>query len=237
MIAGRHARTVRYAPMRLTSTTFSNAPGGSVRTMPPTAMPALASTASRPPRRSTVPDTAVSSASESVMSASNHAVSGPQSAATRSSSSGSKPTSERRAPRAAAKRAVAAPMPRAAPVMRTTLPLSDSSAAMRRGPYRPVRPRGIVRRYAAAVPALVSIEARGDVALVRVDRPPANAMDRELLAEAVAACEQLAAGEAAAVVITGREGFFSAGVDLKLAPTLDAEAQRAMVDGINRMAA
>jgi enoyl-CoA hydratase len=87
------------------------------------------------------------------------------------------------------------------------------------------------------VPALVSIEARGDVAVVRVDRPPANAMDRELLADAVAACEQLTADEPAAVVITGREGFFSAGVDLKLAPTLDAEGQRAMVDGINRMAA
>jgi enoyl-CoA hydratase len=37
------------------------------------------------------------------------------------------------------------------------------------------------------------------------------------------------------VVITGRDGFFSAGVDLKLAPTLDAEGQRAMVTGINRL--
>ena len=83
----------------------------------------------------------------------------------------------------------------------------------------------------------VSVQARGEVALVRIDRPPANAMDRELLADVVAAHEQLAAEEPAAVVITGREGFFSAGVDLKLAPTLDAEAQAAMVDGINRMAA
>ena len=83
----------------------------------------------------------------------------------------------------------------------------------------------------------VSVQARGEIALVRIDRPPANAMDRELLADVVAAQQQLAADEPAAVVITGREGFFSAGVDLKLAPTLDAEAQAAMVDGINRMAA
>ena len=62
-------------------------------------------------------------------------------------------------------------------------------------------------------------------------------MDRTLLADLVAACEQLAADEPAAVVLTGREGFFSAGADLKLAPTLDAEAQAGMVDGINRMAA
>ena len=83
----------------------------------------------------------------------------------------------------------------------------------------------------------VSVQARGEIALVRIDRPPANAMDRELLGDVVAAQERLAAEEPAAVVMTGREGFFSAGVDLKLAPTLDAEAQAAMVDGINRMAA
>src|SRR6266851_4691525 len=86
------------------------------------------------------------------------------------------------------------------------------------------------------MPGHVTVEAPGDIALVRIDRPPANAMDRDLLGDVVAAHEQLAAEEPAAVVITGREGFFSAGVDLKLAPTLDAEAQAAMVDGINRMA-
>ena len=36
-------------------------------------------------------------------------------------------------------------------------------------------------------------------------------------------------------MIAGREGCFCAGVDLKLAPTLDAEGQRAMVEGINRL--
>jgi enoyl-CoA hydratase len=79
----------------------------------------------------------------------------------------------------------------------------------------------------------VSIEKRDDVAVVRVDRPPANAMDPGLLADAVAATEDIAAAEPGAVVLTGRPGFFSAGADLKLVPTLDADGQRAMVDGIN----
>jgi enoyl-CoA hydratase len=81
----------------------------------------------------------------------------------------------------------------------------------------------------------VSIEERGDVALVTIDRPPANAMDRELLEAGHAVLGDLAARDPAAVVLAGREGFFSAGVDLKLAPTLDAAGQRAMVEGINRL--
>lgn len=79
----------------------------------------------------------------------------------------------------------------------------------------------------------VSIEEHHDVAVVRVDRPPANAMDPGLLADAVAATEDIAAAEPAAVVLTGRPGFFSAGADIKVVPTLDADGQRAMVDGIN----
>jgi enoyl-CoA hydratase len=81
----------------------------------------------------------------------------------------------------------------------------------------------------------VTIEASGDVACVRVDRPPANALDLELLEQGRAALDELAASQPAAVVLTGREGFFSAGVDLKLAPTLDAAGQRRMVEGINRL--
>jgi enoyl-CoA hydratase len=79
----------------------------------------------------------------------------------------------------------------------------------------------------------VAIEEHDDVAVVRVDRPPANAMDPGLLADAVAATEELAAAEPGAVVLTGRPGFFSAGADLKVVPTLDGDGQRAMVDGIN----
>ena len=35
--------------------------------------------------------------------------------------------------------------------------------------------------------------------------------------------------------MSGRDGFFSAGVDLKVAPTLDREGQREAVAGINRL--
>ncbi len=80
----------------------------------------------------------------------------------------------------------------------------------------------------------VTVEPRGEVALVRIDRPPANAMNPELLADGRAVLEELRADEPGAVVLTGRPGFFSAGVDLKLTPTLDPDAQRELVEGINR---
>ncbi len=68
---------------------------------------------------------------------------------------------------------------------------------------------------------------------MRIDRPPANAMDPELLDEGRRLADELVAAAPAAVVLTGREGFFSAGVDLKVAPTLDVDGQRALVGGIN----
>lgn len=80
-----------------------------------------------------------------------------------------------------------------------------------------------------------SIERRGDVAVVALDRPPANAMNPPLLGDLISAAEALAAEAPGAIVLTGRPGFFSAGADLKLVPTLDAAGQKAMVDGINRM--
>jgi enoyl-CoA hydratase len=60
-------------------------------------------------------------------------------------------------------------------------------------------------------------------------------MDPQLLEEGSRLAKELAVDPPAAVVLTGREGFFSAGADLKVAPTLDADGQRAMVDGINRI--
>jgi enoyl-CoA hydratase len=85
------------------------------------------------------------------------------------------------------------------------------------------------------MPRFITVETHGDVALVRIDRPPANALDLELLEEGSAAVAELRAAEPGAVVIVGREGFFSAGVDLKAAPKLDRDGQRGMVDGINRL--
>jgi enoyl-CoA hydratase len=81
----------------------------------------------------------------------------------------------------------------------------------------------------------VSVETSGAVTLVRVDRPPANAINLELLDELVAALERLSADVPAAVVIAGRDGFFSAGVDLKAVPRYGPDEHRRMVSGINRM--
>lgn len=73
------------------------------------------------------------------------------------------------------------------------------------------------------------------MAIVRIDRPPANALDLDLLAEGHAVQQQLASEEPGAVVITGRERFFSAGMDLKAAPELSPGEQRETVGGINRL--
>ena len=81
----------------------------------------------------------------------------------------------------------------------------------------------------------IEVEPQGNVAVDRIDRPPANAMDLDLLNESHEVVARLRADEPAAVVITGRERFFSGGLDLKIVPTLDADSQRAMVDGVNRM--
>jgi enoyl-CoA hydratase/carnithine racemase len=81
----------------------------------------------------------------------------------------------------------------------------------------------------------VSVQTAGPVTLVRIDRPPANAMNLELLDELVTALEQLASEVPPALVITGRDGCFSAGVDLKAVPHYGANEHRQMVHGINRM--
>jgi enoyl-CoA hydratase len=84
---------------------------------------------------------------------------------------------------------------------------------------------------------LVSTREHGNgVAVLTVDRPPANAIDLALLDELVATVGGFAAGLPGALVLAGRAGFFSAGVDLKLAPTYGPQDRRRMVDAINAMA-
>jgi enoyl-CoA hydratase/carnithine racemase len=56
-----------------------------------------------------------------------------------------------------------------------------------------------------------------------------------LLEQSRGVLDELEQAEPAAVVVTGRNGFFSAGVDLKATPGLDAEGQRRMVIGVNRL--
>jgi enoyl-CoA hydratase len=82
----------------------------------------------------------------------------------------------------------------------------------------------------------VSIVEREGVAVLTLDRPPANAMDLALLGDLVEAVQRLAADVPPAVVVAGREGFFSAGADLKAVPGYGPTEQRTMVEAINAMA-
>ena len=85
------------------------------------------------------------------------------------------------------------------------------------------------------MPEHIHIERAGEVVVVRIDRPPANALDLALLAEGHEVRARLADEKPKAVVLTGRERFFSAGMDLKAAPALTPEQQRQTVEGINRL--
>ncbi len=68
-----------------------------------------------------------------------------------------------------------------------------------------------------------------------VDRPPANAMDVDLLAELGDALAAVAADPPRALILAGREGFFSGGADLKAVTSYGPDERRQMVQGINRM--
>jgi enoyl-CoA hydratase len=83
----------------------------------------------------------------------------------------------------------------------------------------------------------VTVQSQDGTAVVRIDRPPANAMSPELVEELIAVIGDLAASEPGAVVIVGQAGFFSAGLDLNLVPGMDAAGQADMIMGINRMVA
>ena len=74
------------------------------------------------------------------------------------------------------------------------------------------------------------------VMLVRIDRPPANAMNVELLAEICDAFERAAADIPRALVLAGADRVFSAGADLKAVPGYGPEDQQRMVTRINEMA-
>jgi enoyl-CoA hydratase len=74
------------------------------------------------------------------------------------------------------------------------------------------------------------------VTALTVDRPPANAMNLELLREVVEGIALAASEAPRALVLAGRLGCFSAGADLKAVPTYGPAQQREMVAAINAMA-
>jgi enoyl-CoA hydratase len=79
------------------------------------------------------------------------------------------------------------------------------------------------------------ISSRDEVTVVTIDRPPANAMSPELLAEGCDLVERIREEPPKAVVLTGGGDFFSGGVDLKLAPRFSPQEQERMVAGINAL--
>jgi enoyl-CoA hydratase len=75
----------------------------------------------------------------------------------------------------------------------------------------------------------------GGVTLLTLERPPANALDIEALADIKAAAEELAARPPAPVVVAGPGKCFSAGLDLKAIPGYSQAERGRLVDGVNDM--
>lgn len=78
-------------------------------------------------------------------------------------------------------------------------------------------------------------DAGGGVAVIRFDRPPANAIDLAVTAEFEALLGALEAAPPKALVFTGSGSTFSAGLDLKAVPAYGPDQRRALVLSINRM--
>src|SRR4051794_36542922 len=65
------------------------------------------------------------------------------------------------------------------------------------------------------MPDFVSVEVNGAVGVLRLDRPPVNAINSQVHAELLAAAERAAATEIRAVVLYGGERSFAAGADIR----------------------
>ncbi|MCH8938964.1 MAG: enoyl-CoA hydratase/isomerase family protein, partial [Gemmatimonadetes bacterium] len=81
----------------------------------------------------------------------------------------------------------------------------------------------------------VHIEQLDRVAVVTLDRPPANALDLAFTRDLEAALAEVECGDAASLVLTGSGDFFSAGLDLKVVPGYSRERQRDMIVALGRL--
>jgi enoyl-CoA hydratase/carnithine racemase len=83
----------------------------------------------------------------------------------------------------------------------------------------------------------VGLDITEGLATLTFDAPPANAVDLEFTSALIARLDTLRAFSGIrAAIVTGAGGAFCAGVNVKVVPGYDADARRAMVGNINRMA-
>jgi len=61
---------------------------------------------------------------------------------------------------------------------------------------------------------VIDLEKHGDITVMRLNAPPVNALDREVLRAITATLNEIEASDARAVVLTGTGASFSAGADL-----------------------
>ncbi len=79
------------------------------------------------------------------------------------------------------------------------------------------------------------VERDGEVALLRIDRPPVNALELGIATELGRRLAEVEESDAGAIVLTGGGACFSAGLDLKVVPRYGPEEQRAMIAAANRL--
>lgn len=70
---------------------------------------------------------------------------------------------------------------------------------------------------------------------MRIDRPPANALDPALLSAGAQMVDDLLVDPPGAVVMTGTGAFFSGGADLRVVPDLSPDDQAELTRTFNRM--
>ena len=83
---------------------------------------------------------------------------------------------------------------------------------------------------------MIQLEMSAGIATLRLNRPPANALDLALItALADKFAELESQPEVRALIVTGAGRFFSAGLDLKAVPAYSRDEQRALANNLNRM--
>jgi enoyl-CoA hydratase len=82
----------------------------------------------------------------------------------------------------------------------------------------------------------LQIEISEHIAILRINRPPANAIDLQMAGELAGALAEIGKNEEVrALAITGAGNCFSAGLDLKAVPAYNRDQQQAMVMEVNRV--